>query len=82
MVVITLCGIAFLTVKKRIKKDKKSKFQPHIFMEELPIEEGHGLPASAKLPELLDEREHRSQLANTGILELIDRGRRDDVELP
>lgn len=74
--VVILCAIAIFTVKRRTKK---AKFEPQIFSKVLPVAE---LPASAKIPELLDEHEQRAQLADTGILELFDSSRRNRVELP
>lgn len=78
MVVVTLYIIAILIVKRRTTK---AKFQPQIFTGEPPVDERHELPASAKLPELLDEREQRPELANTGIIELFDPSRRDRVDV-
>ena len=79
MAVLSLSAIATLIVRKRTKK---AKVKPEIFQGELPVDERHELPASAKLPELADEHDWRIELANTGITELFDTSRRDCVDLP
>ena len=77
--ILTLFAIAIL-IKKRTAG--KAKLKVKILKRELPADNRHELTASAKHPELADEDGWRTELANTGVLELFDTSRRDRVELP
>ena len=76
IVLITLCAIAILIVRKRTKN---AKLNPQIFKLELPDVEHRGLPALTELSGPTNKHNRRAELANTGIIELSDRER---SELP
>ena len=62
-----------------MRRTKKAKLKPKILKGELPVDERHELPASAKLSELADEHDYHTELADTGIIELFDTSRQDHV---
>lgn len=77
---VILCAIAAFSIRKRIRK-KQTK--PSIIREELAtIERPNELPASINPAELLDHHEDRTELAESGIQELFQINRQEQVELP
>ena len=77
--VLALFATAIL-IKKRTAG--KAKLKVEILKRELPADYRHELTASAKLPEVADKDDWRTELAGTGISELFDTNRGDRVELP
>lgn len=76
----TLSGIATFSIWKRIKKKRT---RPPIIREEISTSKRpNELPAPIHLPELLDHHGDRTELADTGIIELFQISRQEQVELP
>lgn len=64
-----------------VRRTKTAELKLQIFKAELPVGQSHELPASAKLAELMDERENHTELPNTGVVELSDTTRQERLEL-
>ncbi|MCJ1349100.1 hypothetical protein MMC31_007336 [Peltigera leucophlebia] len=75
-----LCAITTFSIRKR---NKKNRTNPSITRGELPTaERSNELPTSIDPAELLDHHKDRTELADTGIIELFQISRQEQVELP